>query len=181
MARDRDDELNSGEFSLEEILAEFGGGTRPRPPADDGPDLPWPEARHVPPPQNVVPFPGALRPEEGDGTEEGPEDPEEPEDGEEAPPEEPPPPPPGPEKKKKPEKRPKAPAEEDKILPFPEDDTPPLQAGIEHLKRKADEYAAHMFEEEGSEVSEETMRFQRLIPGVDEEERREEEPPRRER
>lgn len=182
MAKDRDDELNSGEFSLEEILAEFGGGTRPRPPADDGPDLPWPEARHVPPPQNVVPFPGALRPEEGDGTEEEPEAPEEPEDGEEAPPEEPPPPPPGPEKKKKPEKRPKAPAEEeDKILPFPEDDTPPLQAGIEHLKRKADEYAAHMFEEEGSEVSEETMRFQRLIPGVDEEERREEEPPRRER
>ena len=86
MAKDRDDELNSGEFSLEEILAEFGGGTRPRPPADDGPDLPWPEARHVPPPQNVVPFPGALRPEEGDGTEEEPEDPEEPEDGEEAPP-----------------------------------------------------------------------------------------------
>ena len=121
MAKDRDDELNSGEFSLEEILAEFGGGTRPRPPADDGPDLPLAGGQACPPPpQNVVPFPGALRPEEGDGAEEEPEAPEEPEDGEEAPPEEPPPPPPGPEKKKKPEKRPKAPAEEeDKILPLP--------------------------------------------------------------
>ena len=81
MARDRDDERNRGECSLAEILAEFGGGTRPRPPADDGPDLPWPEARHVPPPQNVVPPPGARPLLAGCGAEEEPEDPEEPEDG----------------------------------------------------------------------------------------------------
>ncbi|MFQ8758853.1 MAG: hypothetical protein ACLSAF_04780 [Intestinimonas sp.] len=60
MSKDRDDELNSSpEFSLEEILAEFGGGgQRDDAPSAGGPDLPWPEARHAPPPQNVVPFPG---------------------------------------------------------------------------------------------------------------------------
>lgn len=180
MAKDRDDELNSEQdFSLEEILAEFGSGQASAPPG--GPDLPWPEARHTPPPQNVVPFPGAPQPPE--------EDPEPEAEGEpvpppQAPPEAPPPRPEGGKRAGKREKPPEAPekaqasrSEDGKILLFPEDDTPPLQAGIEHLKRKADEYAQHMFEEEGSEVSEETMRFQRLIPGVDEEERRDGPPP----
>ena len=65
-----------GGFSLDDILAEYGVKSppgrsaiplRPSPPADDGPDLPWPEA---PRPRrnrdNVVAFPGggALPPEE---------------------------------------------------------------------------------------------------------------------
>ena len=57
MSNDRDDKLNkdteAAEFTLEEILAEFGSGPKP-----SGPDLPWPEAkRRPPPPENVVPFP----------------------------------------------------------------------------------------------------------------------------
>ena len=42
MSKDRDDELNSSpEFSLEEILAEFGGGgQRDDAPSAGGPDLP---------------------------------------------------------------------------------------------------------------------------------------------
>lgn len=43
MSNDRDDKLNkdteAAEFTLEEILAEFGSGPKP-----SGPDLPWPEA-----------------------------------------------------------------------------------------------------------------------------------------
>ena len=57
MSNDRYDKLNkdteAAEFTLEEILAEFGSGPKP-----SGPDLPWPEAkRRPPPPENVVPFP----------------------------------------------------------------------------------------------------------------------------
>lgn len=173
MSRDKDDDKLNNEFSLEEILAEYG--VEPQKPA--GPDLPWPEARHTPPPQNVVLFPGTvLTP---DGEEEPGEDGDDglpPEPGEDLPPAEAaaePPLPPLP---------PKKPPVTDKVLEFPEDDTPPLQAGIEHLKRKADAYAAQMFAEEGKEVSEETVRFERLIPGVDEEEEEEDDGlPRRER
>ena len=154
MSNDRDDKLNkdteAAEFTLEEILAEFGSGPKP-----SGPDLPWPEAkRRPPPPENVVPFPTPA-PEAPGG--EDPDGPEEDAEEEEALP---------------PPLRPKTgqPPASDKVLEFPEDDTPPLQAGIEHLKRKADAYAEQMFEQEGVEVSDETLRFERLIPGVDEEE-----------
>ena len=157
MAKDRDDDKLDREYTLEEILAEYGGGE----PSPAGPDLPWPEAKHVPPPQNVVPFPGprqAPPPEE-----------DEDEEPEEAPPAPEPPP------------RRERPPAADKVLEFPEDDAPPLQAGLRHLREKADAYAQQMFSEEGEEVSEETIRFERLIPGVDEEEPEEDEPPRRER
>ena len=132
MSNDRDDKLNkdteAAEFTLEEILAEFGSGPKP-----SGPDLPWPEAkRRPPPPENVVPFPTPA-PEAPGG--EDPDGPEEDAEEEEALP---------------PPLRPKTgqPPASDKVLEFPEDDTPPLQAGIEHLKRKADAYAEQMFEQE---------------------------------
>ncbi len=162
MSRDKeDDKLNNDfEFTLEEILAEFGSGLHAKPP---GPDLPWPEAKRRPnPPENVVPFPGPgpeVDPPEADAP-----DPEEtdPASGQ-APP----------------SQTGQQPTEE-KVLPFPEDDTPPLQAGLEHLKQKADTYAQQMFEQEGVEASDETLRIERLIPGVDEEDEPED-PPFRER
>ena len=141
MAKDRDDDKQNQDYTLEEILAEYSG-------TPGGPDLPWPEAHRGPPPPNVVPFPGGRRTP-------GPEEPEVPE-AEPPVPEQPP--------------RPQRPPVTDKVLEFPEDDTPPLQAGLRHLKEKADAYARQMFSEEGKEVSEETIRFERLIPGVDEEE-----------
>ena len=158
MSKNKDDDKLNSDFSLEDILAEFGS---PKPPP--GPDLPWPQAKRTPPPENVVPFPGApVEPEDE-------EEPEEPEEAEEAAEEEVPPPPPPP----------KAPPSKEKVLSFPEEErSSPLHAGIEHLKRKTDDFAEKMFAQEGVEVSEETLRAQRLIPGVDEEE---EEEPRRER
>ena len=187
----KDDEKQDSGFTLEEILAEYGvdvsrweddrpaakgskGPSAKGPAADAGPDLPWPEAKHTPPPKNVVLFPGMTAPPDDDGDEEEDGGEEEPEDaGDEEEPEEQTPPPK--------EKLKKAPVT-DKVLEFPEDDTPPLQAGLRHLKEKADAFSEQMFAEEGTEVSEETIRFQKLIPGVDEEEPEEEdEPPRRER
>lgn len=174
MAKDRDDEQQN--FTLEEILAEYGVDVsrweedgKDKPAADPGPDLPWPEAKHTPPPQNVVLFPGMTAPPEEDEADGGEEE-DAPAAGE---PEEEAPPPP----RETPRKAPVT----DKVLEFPEDDTPPLQAGLRHLREKADAFSDRMFAEEGTEVSEETIRFQKLIPGVDEEEEREEEPPRRER
>ena len=74
---------------------------------------------------------------------------------------------------------------EENVIPFPgagelpeEEEPSPLEEGIEMLRRKADDFADQMFANEGEEVSEQTMRIERLVPGVDEEE---EEPPRRRR
>ena len=180
----KDDEKQDSGYTLEEILAEYGvdvsrweeeDRAAKAPTSDPGPDLPWPEARRTPPPQNVVLFPGMTAPpDEDEDEEEGPEDGDEDTGGEDEAPEEHAPPP-----REKPKKAPVT----DKVLEFPEDDTPPLQAGLRHLKEKADAFSQQMFAEEGTEVSEETIRFQKLIPGVDEEEPEEEEdePPRRER
>ena len=58
----KDDEKQDSGYTLEEILAEYGvdvsrweeeDRAAKDPPSDPGPDLPWPEARHTPPPQNV--------------------------------------------------------------------------------------------------------------------------------
>ena len=79
MSNDRDDKLNkdteAAEFTLEEILAEFGSGPKP-----SGPDLPWPEAkRRPPPPENVVPFPTPAPEAPGGEDPDGPEEDAEPE------------------------------------------------------------------------------------------------------
>ncbi|NCE63162.1 hypothetical protein D1159_00855 [Pseudoflavonifractor sp. 524-17] len=75
---------------------------------------------------------------------------------------------------------PKPPPE--KVITFPsEPEESPLSKGLRKLKKKADDYAEQMFEEEGSEASPEVLRAERFIPGVDWEEPEEEEPPRRKR
>ena len=67
--------------------------------------------------------------------------------------------------------------EDEKVVAFPEDEPAgPLTAGINRLKKRADEYAEHMFEEEDAENDESVRRAERYIPGVDEEKA-----PRRER
>ena len=151
----KDDEKQDSGFTLEEILAEYGvdvsrweeDGKAKEPPArtppvDAGPDLPWPEAKHTPPPQNVVLFPGMTAPpDDEDEDEEEPDDGDEDTGDEDEEPEEHTPPP-----KEKPKKAPVT----DKVLEFPEDDTPPLQAGLRHLKEKADAFSEQMFAEEGT-------------------------------
>ena len=64
-----------------------------------------------------------------------------------------------------------------KIVEFPgEEPNPPpasdnpIAEGLNRLVRKADQYAEHMFEEEGAEYAEEVLRAERYIPGTDQEE-----------
>ena len=119
----KDDEKQDSGFTLEEILAEYGvdvsrweeDGKAKEPPArtppvDAGPDLPWPEAKHTPPPQNVVLFPGMTAPPDDEDEEEEPDDGEEDTGGGDEAPEEPAPPP-----REKPKKAPVT----DKVLEFP--------------------------------------------------------------
>ena len=80
MAKDKDDDKLDREYTLEEILAEYGKD----PGKPSGPDLPWPEARHDPLPQNVVLFPGGRQvppPEEDEAPEASPGEEPDPEDG----------------------------------------------------------------------------------------------------
>ncbi len=101
------------------------------------------------------------------------------------PPEEDVPPPPKPPRNRDGGKRlppPPAPPRS-KVVSFPgeEESGNPLKAGLRRLQRKADQYAEHMFEEEGQEDSPEVRKAERYIPGVDEEEPEEERPLRRKR
>ena len=154
--QDKDTKLNQtapGEtYSLDDILAEFGGGhARPRAvPADSGlsgPDLPWPEAPRRPRPEGkLVAFPGAAPPEED-------EEPEEPAPEDEAAQEEPD----------------DLPPEEDKVISFPEEESV-LSAFLKDIGKKADDYADRMFQEDEAVDREEVRRLERLIPGTDREE-----------
>jgi|GEM_PF-743697 len=156
MSKDRDDERNTGmpgeeTFSLEEILAEFGGGAaKPRWKEDTIPFPVTPRSQRTAPspagppgPGKVVSFPAGRR-----------EDP-------------PPAPPPQPEPEEPPE-------DGDKVLEFPGEEGPasdnPIAEGLNRLFQKADDYAGHMFEEEGKEDDEEVRRAEEYIPGTDEEE-----------
>ena len=156
MSKDRDDERNTGmpgeeTFSLEEILAEFGGGAaKPRWKEDTIPFPVTPRSQRTAPspagppgPGKVVSFPAGRRG--------GP----------------PPAPPPQPEPEEPPE-------DGDKVLEFPGEEGPasdnPIAEGLNRLFQKADDYAGHMFEEEGKEDDEEVRRAEEYIPGTDEEE-----------
>ena len=183
MPKDRDDQLNKGHpdgeaFSLEEILAEYkgrGGGeemdnTIPLPVIPQK-DLPRP---HRPPRRegaidNVVDFPGKAAPRQPA--------PQEPEAGDGAPGAVSPP-----SARNKPRPTPsEGKAPDEKVVDFPgEEETAsappdgpeeesPLQAGINKLRRKADDYAEHMFEEEGVEDDEDVRKAEKYLPGVDSE------------
>lgn len=156
-------DTDSGSFSLDDILAEYGSGKNTgrgavplnaqhsEPESDAGPDLPWPEpprtsrAKHQ---DNVVVFPGA-QPEE--------EPVEEPDD--ELP---------------IPEEASAEPDEPDAdVIDFPEEESV-LSAFIKDIGRKADDYADRMFEEDERIDPEQVRRLEKLIPGTDREEEPEE-------
>ena len=172
MPKDRDDKRNSGapgggDFSLEEILAEFGDAPRRNRDGDREDTIPFPivpgnSAPHTPRPAGggrAVDFPTGRREKPA------------------APPAERRPAPPRP---PEPEER-EEPAEE-KVVDFPGEEGPaddnPIAEGLNRLVRKADAYAAHMFEEEGKEHDASVRRAEACLPGPDEEE---ETPDRRER
>lgn len=78
-----------------------------------------------------------------------------------------------PEDHKAPTEPPKATPQEDKVLEFPggePEPESPLAAGLEKLNKMADDFAGHMYEEEGAEMDPQVRRVERLVPGVDREE-----------
>lgn len=179
MAKDKDNFEPEQQYTLEEILAEFGNESRDLPrethPDDqmgvpeEGPDLiPVPEHPHEEPPadeepagaddagepqadwrENTIPFP--VRPQravEGeDYTAPAPPPPEEEPEEEEA-------------------------EEPTRLLEFPSPEPEsPVMAGLGQLRRRADSFASHMYEEEDDKKkAARARRAEKLIPGVDREE-----------
>jgi len=150
-------EADGSDFSLDDILAEYGSGRttgrgavpvshgeEPQPAQEDpsGPDLPWPEAKRTGRLRdNVVAFPTTESEEPDDKPEEASALPEEPEE---------------------------LPEEEAEILSFPEEESV-LSAFIKDIGQKADEYADRMFEEDERTDPDAVRRLERLIPGTDRE------------
>ena len=191
------------EFSLEEILAEY----REKKPEEARPhptrsaEGPVRAAHGEAPPAEPVSHPtsGEETPEEAEApgeeeqparsgrekrrpsrnrverepqvTREAPEEPEEELDEQEEAPEEAPPP----RRRKARGRRVRQGEENGNVIPFPEQSL--LDRWAEKLRRKADDYAGHMFEHEGEGEDPETRRLEELVPGVD----REDAAPRRER
>ena len=162
MAKDRDDELNKGtsggeEFSLEEILAEFGGAPRRSGGKDKEDTIPFPIVPKSPGSHSARPAGGSRVVDFPSGRSQRSADRRPPPERRPAPP---PPPPPEP--------------EEEKVVDFPGEEGPaddnPIAEGLNRLVRKADDYAAHMFEEEGKEHEASVRRAEAYIPGTDEEE-----------
>ena len=176
MAKDRDDELNTDlpdgeEFSLESILAEFGSGNSRKTVKED--TIPFPivpkrgGGRPVPGGGRVVEFPGSRQAEPPEFRPDGP-----PVERQAAP-----------TRQEEPEEEEQPPRRDEKVLEFPGEEGPaadnPIAEKLNRLVRRADDYASHMYEEEGKEHDEQVRRAEAYIPGTDEEE--EPERPRRER
>ena len=155
-------DADGGDFTLDDILAEYGRSARPpEPGGSSGPEerfntidlsklsrsKPAQAPKGAPrPPGRVVAFPGMQ-------SAPAPEEPEAP------PPREPDPPEEAPQE---------AQAPPSNVTPLPKRRSG-LSALIHNLNRKADDYADHMFEEDESIDKEEVRRLERLIPGTDEE------------
>ena len=171
MANNRDDQFDISEqdFTIDEILAEFGAHSRregdldlpefmnkprPKPPEQPPKPAPDPAAQE----KKVLQFPGAAAPEEDeDGLDYQPE--EQPEPEPEPAPQPKPQPAPAPRREPPPRKDP--PPKVTHLAP-PEEDEPSLLARI---LNRADRFAARMFEHEVP--SEEEQKAEQYMPGVD--------------
>ncbi|OUQ60650.1 hypothetical protein B5E56_05680, partial [Flavonifractor sp. An112] len=169
MAKDRDDELNEDlpggdEFSLESILAEFGGGQKKKKP-DEEDTIPFPVVPKSQRPSSPSKKPGRVLTFPDGGQEQAQKEPKA-AATRQPPVEKAPPPKPEP----TPQKPSKAPPVEDNVLDFPEEaagpEESPLTQGINRLLKKADDYAEHMFEEEGMEDDTAVRRAEEFIPGT---------------
>lgn len=173
MAKDRDDEQQN--YSLEEILAEFGSGhTPPAPPRPEKPKQTAPKAekkapspdpeegRTVPLPskqQKLLQFPTQELPDLSALTGKKPRKAAETPKSVETPP---------PVKKPRGEPAAAKAQPKEKVISFPGEVDEPT-TGLKRLMEKADAFSREMFRDEGVEVSDETRRIERLVPGVDEE------------
>lgn len=174
MDKDRDGQLDSEGFSLEEILAEFSSRPEERISAPKDDTLRLPSFLKQPPPKppgKKPPPKGAAQPPEK--VIPFPQDPDRPP----APRAEPPAPKP---KAASAPKPPPQPVQKPGQTPPPKSAQPPQgkpkredaplpeqKPRLKRLLKKADDYAEHMFEEE--EPDPEALRAERLLPGVDQE------------
>lgn len=173
------------DFSLEDILAEFAGGTPEKGVAQNHPYTPEQEAEDLREKREEAfffpPKPKQAPPPPPDEDEEDSAEYDEDEDSEDegnsvplsdkvidlkgrvAPPAEPP-------KGDKPSDKGEPTPAEHKVI-APEFPTPPpenpVAAGIDQLRKKADSFADHMFEQADDASAKRTRRAERLIPGVD--------------
>jgi len=147
----------AGDFSVDDILAEYGRGRAGETP-QPSPDLPWPEAPRRPRPEGkVVAFPGRPPAREVPEAEQVPDPAPEVRS-------------PGSSDDTSPEER-SAP-----VIPFPQEESA-LTSLIRDIGQKADDYADHMFQEDEATDHEEVRRLERLIPGTDREDLEEAPPP----
>ncbi len=153
-------DADGGDYSLDDILAEFGHPAAPPSKEDSSEErfntidlsqLPRPSSRPQSGPTGgkVVAFPGTAGPPKGPAAEDPP--PEEAAADEE------------------PEETSSPPEEEVPVIPFPKEESV-LTSFLRDLGEKADHYADHMFEEDESIDKKEVRRLERLIPGTDREE-----------
>ena len=161
---------DSGDFTLDDILAEFGVSDQPshsfRPGSEEQEDLPWPEPPHTRTAvyvDNVVAFPGVRQDEEEEEEEDAEEDVPETEDEEDASVEE---------DEEDSEDTEDSEDEEDEeedsnVVRFPTPPEPGLKGAVQRLRQKADEFAGRMFEDKVD--TPEARRLEKLIPGTDEE------------
>ena len=170
---------DSGDFTLDDILAEYGASSESsptfRPKAErtqetkgasdpeSQKDLPWPEPPHTHTAvvDNVVPFPSVRQDDEEnaeneaeDGEEETEE--EDPEDSDEDSAED-----------DSAEEEEEETDEDSNVVRFPTPPEPGLKGAIQKLRQKADEFAGRMFE--NKDDTPEARRLEKLIPGTDEE------------
>ncbi|MBM6939129.1 hypothetical protein H7U37_11440 [Pseudoflavonifractor phocaeensis] len=205
MSKDEEMELDGVDelptFTLEEILAEYALNREKEEPDEIRPIPMEPEQDQRPP----SPPPAAQEPEppeEPQKAEEmeaaSPQAPEPEKEEEEEKPEEKkpfrpylrllrresePPQPEEPSSEPEEPEPPRAPEEDGgQVTPFPSRAAEGFFARkLGDLRRRADQYAEHMFEDEGTEESEEVRQAERYIPGVDQEEPEEDAPPVRRR
>lgn len=166
-------DASGDQFSLDDILAEFGSGkmtgqgavpvTPEKAQADSHSDLlPSEPLLSKDPSKKVVIFPGMVQAPSCPDVSPGPEESEEAESSPDVPFREEEFLDPEPAAENKPE------TEQD-IIPFPEEESV-LSAFFKDVGRKADNYADRMFEEDEHTNREEVRRLERLIPGTDREE-----------
>ena len=160
-------DADSGDFALDDILAEFGAGkplgrgavpVKSQTAAEASElDLPWPEAprtnRIREREEKVVQFPGAAQPPEAE---------DEPEEDLM-------------DSHQEDEEEPDLPDEngEERVIEFPEEESV-LSAFLKDVGQKMDNYADQMFEEDERTDPAEVRRLEQLIPGTDVEEEPEE-------
>jgi len=182
MANNQDDQ--DLEFTLDDILAEFGHGKQPQPdtppaPPPVRPSAPPPRAKPEPPkraveddeptqrivlfPHQAPPLSPPLTPPVTDAPTESPE-----------------PPPPAraapPKGKRLAQKSPAEPPAAENIVGFPVERPTVLSKVMSRLRSWTENQAEHMYEEEDSEHNEEVLRAERYIPGVDVEDEQDDAP-----